>query len=112
MINNGHIRTIQSALPTISVATQNGITAAAVSSGSTDTKGNITTTGDNNGTNSVITVTFYKTYQIAPIVIITAANAAGQEYTWYVTATTSDFTINLKDGGTNSAPSFNYHVLE
>lgn len=109
---DGHIRSEQTTAPSISVTTQNGITAAALSSGSTDTKGTITTTGDNNGTNTVITVTFNKTCTVSPVVVVSASNASGQAYTFYATAGTTSFTINLKDAGTNATPSFNYFVIE
>ncbi len=111
-LKDGHIRSEQTTKPTIAVTTANGITAAAVTTGSSDTKGNITTTGDNTGTNTVLTITFNKAYAVAPIVVISAANATGQICTYFVAATTTTFTLNFKDGVVNATPSFNYMVIE
>lgn len=114
-LKDGHIRSEQTTAPTLNggvVTTPNGITAAAFVTGSTDTKGAITTTGDNNGTNTVITINFNKTCSVTPVVVITPANASAQAYTYFVTAGTTNFTINFKDAGTNAAPSFNYIVIE
>lgn len=109
---DGHIRSEQTTAPAIAVSTANGITAAALSSGSTDTKGTITTTGDNNGTNTVITVTYNKVYTVAPVVVVSASNASGQAYTFFASSGTNNFTVNLRDAGTNATPSFNYIVIE
>ena len=109
-VKNGHLRSEQTTAPTVAVTTQNGITAAAIAAGSGDTKGNITTTGTNNGTNTVLTITFNMTYSVAPIVVITAANANAQACTYYVTSTTTTFVLNFKGGG--ATPSFNYTVIE
>ncbi len=111
-LKDGHIRSEQTTAPAIAVSITNGITAAALATGSTDTKGSVTTTGDNTGTNTVITVTFNKVCSVTPVVVITPANASAQAYTYFVTAGTTSFTINFKDAGTNATPSFNYIVLE
>jgi hypothetical protein len=117
-LKDGHIRSEQTTAPTVTTTTQNGITAAAIVAGSTDTKGTITTTGDNNGTNTVLTIKFNKMYTVAPVVIITPVNASGQACSYYVTSyiipspAESGFTFNFKDAGTNATPSFNYIVIE
>ncbi len=107
---NGHIRSEQTTAPTIAVTTQNGITASAVTAGSTDTKGNITTTGTNNGTNTVLTITFNTAYTIAPTVMANAANASAQACQSFVSSTTTTFVLTFSGGG--ATPSFNYFIIE
>jgi hypothetical protein len=112
---NGHLTSNQTTAPTVAVGTQNGITAAAITAGSTDTNGNITTTGTSTG-GTIFTVTFNQTYTVAPkIVILTPANAAGaapntQPYVSSITATT--FVVTIPGSGTYAAtPSYNYLVI-
>ncbi len=107
---NGHIKSEQTTAPTIAVTTQNGITAASVTAGSTDTKGNITTTGTNNGTNTGLTITFNAAYTVAPTVVINSANANAQACTHFITSTTTTFVLNFAGGG--ATPSFNYIIIE
>jgi len=109
-LNQGHIRSQQTTAPTIVVTTANGITADAIAANSTDMKGTITTTGTNTGTNTVLTITFNGTFTVAPIVIITPANANTQACTYFVTSTTTTFVLNFSAGAAN--PSFNYMVIE
>ena len=62
-------------VPTIAVTTQAGITAAAITAGSTDTCGTITTTGTSSGA-TILDVTFGYAYAAAPkMVVLTPANA-------------------------------------
>lgn len=108
---NGHITSNQTTAPTIAVTTQAGITAAAVTAGSTDVCGNITTTGTSAG-GTVITLTFNKTYTVAPkFVVVNETNAAavtGGIFVSSTTATTAVFTIPSASGAT---PSFSYFVI-
>lgn len=114
---NGHITSNQTTAPTIAVTTQNGITAAAVTAGSTDTCGKITTTGTSTAA-TLLTVTFNKTYTVAPkVVILTPANAAAaMPNTGYVVLSSSisatSFQITVAAGGTYAAtPSWYYQVI-
>lgn len=119
---NGHIHsTVSAAPPTIAVSIQNGITAAAITAGGSDTCGIITTTGTNNaGGATVLQVTFGKTYTAAPKgVILMPANASGAKaadtsgagvYISAVAATTFDITIP-SDAGAGATPSFRYVVI-
>jgi len=109
-LKDGHLRSQQTTAPTIAVTTQNGITAAAIASNSTDIKGAITTTGTNNATNTVLTITFNTAFTVAPIVVITPANVNTQACTFFVGSTTAAFTVNFKGGA--ATPSFNYIVIE
>ena len=112
---NGHIQSRQTTKPTIVVTQQNGITAAAITAGSTDTVGVITTTGtNNNGGTSILTVTFNKTYAIAPQVVIAGANAAGSLIWPYISSTTTTtFVVTIPASASSGAtPSWYYQVLE
>lgn len=112
---NGHIHSNQTTAPTIAVGTANGITAAAVTAGSTDTAGTITTTGTNNNAgDSLLVVTFNKTYTIAPKAIhVFGTNVSGaksQVFTSTITATA--FTVDIPASASAGAtPSFSYIVI-
>lgn len=119
---NGHIiSTVSASAPTIAVTQQNGITAAAITAGGSDTAGIITTTGtNNNGGTSILQVTFGKTYTTAPkAVILTPRNAAAAKvaatslagvYVSATAATTFDITIP-QDASAGATPSWNYVVI-
>lgn len=111
---NGHLTSNQTTAPTVVVTTQNGITAAAVTAGSTDTCGTITTTGTSTGS-TVITVTFNKTYTVAPkAVFVQAANAAGGGINTdpIVTQTATTFVLTIPASGVYAAtPSWTYLVI-
>lgn len=114
---NGHLTSKQTTAPTIAVGTQAGITAAAITAGSTDTAGQITTTGTSSG-GTVFTVSFNKTYTVAPKTVqLTALNAAATYtgtnlttgvYVSSITATTFVVTLPLATGAT---PSWSYLVV-
>lgn len=113
---NGHIHSVVSAAPpTIVVTTQNGITAAAITAGGSDTCGVITTTGTSTAA-TLLTITFGKTYTTAPkAVILTPANAAAaMPNTGYIVSAISatTFQITVAAGGTYAAtPSWYYLVI-
>lgn len=112
---NGHIHTTQTTAPTIAVTNQAGITAAAITAGSTDVCGTITTTGTSTGA-TVLDVTFNKTYTTAPkMVVLTAANAAASmpNTAYFVSAiSATTFTITVPASATYAAtPSFRYLVV-
>lgn len=110
---NGHITSNQTTAPTIAT-NSTGLSAVAVTAGSTDTCGTITSTGTPAG-GTVITLTFNKTYTTAPKVVLYApANAAaGGVNTMPIitqTATTAIFT--WPSGGVYAAtPSWTYTVI-
>lgn len=112
---NGHITSNQTTAPTIAVGTQDGITAAAITAGSSDIVGTITTIGTSTG-GTVMTVTFNKTYTVAPKFVAlqpvnaTAAAPNTQPYVSSITATT--FVITIPGSGTYGAtPSYRYLVI-
>ncbi len=118
---NGHLISIgTAAAPSIAVTTQNGITAAALTAGATDTCGIITTTGtNNNGGATVLTITFGKTYTTAPkACIVLGANAAGSKNSVTLaqgvyattTATTAIITIP-SDASAAATPSYQYFII-
>lgn len=111
----GHIHSGQTTAPTIAVTSQAGITAAAVTAGSTDTVGNITTTGTSTGA-TILDITFNKTYTTAPKFVMIApanASAAAPNTGYYVSAVSATtFTITVAAGGTYAAtPSWRYLVI-
>lgn len=111
---NGHLTSNQTTAPTIAVTTQNGITAAAITAGSTDTCGTITTTGtNNNGGNTVLTITFNKTYTVAPkAVIVTEVNNSAGIASIFVTTTATTFVLNIVASASSGAtPSWTYTVI-
>lgn len=119
---NGHVHsTVSAAPPTIAVSQQNGITAAAITAGGSDTCGIITTTGtNNNGGTSILQVTFGKTYTTAPKTVLlfplntsgskTAATSLFNPIISAKTATTFDITIP-QDAGAGATPSWAYLVI-
>ena len=110
-----HLTSKQTTKPNIAVTQQNGITAAAISAGSTDTAGVITTTGTNNNAGTtILTVTFNVAYAVAPVVVLTAANASGAgPNPPYVTSSTTGFVVTIPASATAGAtPSWGYHAIE
>jgi hypothetical protein len=118
---NGHLHNTQTTAPGIAVTQANGISAAAITAGGSDTCGTITTTGtnDNNGT-SILQVTFNKTYTAAPkAVILQALNTSAAKVATTSlfgtiisakTATTFDITIP-QDAAAGATPSWTYQVI-
>lgn len=119
---NGHIHSTASADgPAIAVSTPNGISAAALTAGATDTCGVITTTGTQDGSgDTVLQVTFGKTYTTAPkAVLLFPLNSSGSKvstttlvrpYISARSATTFDITIP-EDSAAGATPSFCYVVI-
>lgn len=112
---NGHIHNTQTTAPTIAVTQQNGVTAAAITAGSSDVCGAITTTGtNNNGGTTILTITFNKTYTTAPkSVTIAGANASGSliwPYVSSITATTFVITVPAS-ASSGATPSWYYQVI-
>lgn len=112
---NGHLHSNQTTAPTISVGTANGITAAAVTAGSSDTAGNITTTGTNNNAgDTLLVVTFNKTYTVAPKAIhVFGTNVSGAKSQVFASViTASAFTVDIPASATAGAtPAFSYIVI-
>lgn len=115
---NGHLSFRQSTAPTIAATTQNGITAAAITAGSTDTCGIITTTGTSSTGDTVLTITFEEAYAIAPVVALTAVNEAAAQNAddatsgSYISSTTTTTFVITIPGASGSTPSWNYVVFE
>jgi hypothetical protein len=110
---NGHLISTQTTAPTIGT-NSTGISACAITAGSTDTCGTITTTGTpQSGT--VLTITFNGTYTTAPkFVTVEAANAAGGGINTppIITQTATTFVLTWPAGGVYAAtPSFTYFVV-
>lgn len=112
---NGHVTSNQTTSPTVAVGTQDGITAAAITAGSTDTAGTITTTGTSTG-GTIFTVTFNKTYTVAPKVVVlvpaNAAAAAPNTMAFVSTIAATSFAVTIPASGTYAAtPSYKYLVV-
>lgn len=110
---NGHIHTTQTTAPTIGT-NATGISAVAVTAGSTDVCGTVTTTGTpQSGT--VLTLTFNKTYTVAPkFVAYSPANAAagGINTMPIITTTATTIVFTWPGSGVYAAtPSFTYLVV-
>lgn len=109
---NGHLHSAQTTAPTAGT-NATGISAVAVTAGSTDVCGTITTTGTP-ASGTVLTITFNKTYTTAPkFVTVEAANAAagGVNTPPIVTQTATTFVLTWPAGGVYAAtPSFTYYV--
>ncbi len=114
---NGHNHTTQTTAPTVGTVTAQGITAAAVTAGSGDVAGQITTTGtQNNVSATVIPIVFNKTYTVAPkSVQLTALNASGANGTSlpFVSAiSATGFSISVTPSASAGAtPSWAYQVI-
>ena len=110
--------TRQTTKPTIAVGTQNGVTAAAVSNGSTDTAGIITTTGTSAAGDTVFTVTFEEAYAVAPVVQIQPLNEAAAQNAddagsgAYVSSTTTGTFVVTIPGASGATPSWSYLAIE
>lgn len=110
---NGHIHTSQTTAPTAGT-NATGISAIAVTAGSTDVAGAFTTTGTP-ASGTVLTITFHKTYTTAPkFVVVSPANAAagGVNTMPIVTQTATTFVLTWPAGGVYAAtPSYTYLVV-
>jgi hypothetical protein len=110
---NGHLTSKQTTAPTIAT-NSTGLSAVAVTAGSTDTCGTITSTGTpSSGT--VITLTFAKTYTVAPKCVLYApANAAagGINTMPIITTTATTAVFTWPGSGVYAAtPSWTYFVI-
>lgn len=91
-----------------------------LASGSTDTAGEIVvTTGTATASGAFVTVTFASAYSTAPFVTLTPSNSATANIAidydagWYVTRTTTGFTVNLNGAlAISTEYKFNYHVVQ
>jgi len=112
-LKNGHIKSEQTNAPTLSITNQNGITGATINSTSTDSRGLVDISGTTTGsTTATVRVTFNIAYNSAPVVMLTLANDAAQDYkVWVSNVTTTTFDINFK-GSTTIDPRFSYFVIE
>lgn len=115
---NGHIHSTVSAVPpTILITAAHGITAVALTAGATDVCGIITSTGtQDNVTDSTFTLTFGKTYTVAPKSIqLTPLNASGAigsslPYIVSISATAVVFGVS-KSASAGATPSWCYTVI-
>lgn len=115
---NGHMHSkVSASAPSIAITAAHGITAVALTAGATDMCGQITSTGtQDNTTDSTFTLTFGKTYTVAPkSVTLTALNAAGAvgsslPYVVSISATAIVFGVS-KSAAAAATPSWCYQVI-
>ena len=114
-----HIKSTNSvAIPTIAVTTQNGVTAAAISSNSSDMAGSITTTGTNNGAGyTQLTITFNESsYVVYPKVVVSPTEVPGTGFLYYVvpltSAGTGSFDLFFKASAATASMTFNWIMIE
>jgi len=106
-MKDGHLTSQFTSVPTTS-----GSTWVATLTNATDVAGHISfVAGATAGTEIV---TFAKAYNIAPIVILTPANAIAATHIALVsvTSTTTTFTIHFAAGGTAAGHAYNYYAIE
>jgi hypothetical protein len=111
---NSHLKSTQTTAPTIAADAGAGTGATASLARATDVAGEITINTGTLGlsTGSYATITFNKTYNVAPIVVLTPASST-LSTSVYVTATTTTFSVNFAiAGGIASTYVLNYHVIE
>ncbi len=112
-LKDGHIKSEQTTAPTLAITTANGISGATISSTSSDIRGLIDISGaPTSSTTTSLTITFNNPYNSAPIVMVSLANDAAQDYkVWVDSVTTTTFNINFKSSSTVN-PRFAYFVIE
>lgn len=113
----GHYGSSQATAPTVAAQTGAGTGASAALTRATDTAGVVTITAGTLGLNTgpQAIVTFNKAYSVAPLVVLTAVNAATglAAVGVYVTSSTTTMTINFAAAGVASTVySYNYHIIE
>jgi hypothetical protein len=115
---NGHLRNRQDVKPiiTLNTSASYGITTVALTTGSSDVRGQIICAGANN-TNGFteVNVAFVYTCTNNPIVVVTPANLIAAYYNTYVQSTTTGFTLFFRaplPGLSPSSPNFNYMIME
>ncbi len=111
-IKDGHLQSQQTvgSEPTVTGVTNYVIGSQSLSN-ATDVAGNISiapTFSDGS-----VTVTFNKSYSVAPIVILTPTNVASVNDKVWITTTTNGFTVNIIKVTIDVTPhTYSYHVIE
>lgn len=110
-LKNGHIKSEQTTAPILTNPT-NLTGSATINATATDTRGLIDISGTTTGSTASITVNFNTAYTSAPVVMVSLANDAAQDYkVWVDAVTTTSFKINFKSSATVD-PRFSYFVIE
>jgi hypothetical protein len=111
-LKDGHIKSEQTTAPTLTNPT-NITGSASINSTATDIRGLIDISGAATvSTTASVRVNFNIAYNSAPIVMLTLANEAAQDYkAWISNVSTTSFDINFKSS-TTANPSFSYFAIE
>jgi hypothetical protein len=115
----GHLKSKQSTAPTIALSTAYYGGSASIENFSTDVAGkiNFEVTTSTCGGCAIVTVTFNRSYTIAPIVTIMPTNAWAAirlvDFEFFVNSSTTGFSVHSNASPANSNPlSFYYMVIE
>jgi hypothetical protein len=114
---NGHIISGNSSGSTTAAAGATAGTGATVTITGNDTSGKIViTTGTGAAAGDLADATFANAYSVAPNVVLTAGGANSAKLQYYVTCTTTGFSVQAPTGGTGLSPStaytLYYHVIQ
>jgi hypothetical protein len=114
-MKDGHLRSQQTTIPTTAINANAGNAGSITLANATDVAGKITinTKGTGMAAGTQATITFNVTYNVAPIVVLTPANAKATLIQAYVTTTATTFSVSFNvAGGNNDDHEFYYHVIE
>nr|MBA3938312.1 hypothetical protein [Planctomycetota bacterium] len=113
-LKDGHLQVQQAIEPLVASGSAAGQGARAALANATDSAGRLEVTlGTAPGAGALVRVVFAKPYATAPIVTLTAANAAAAKAACFVTATTTAFEVADSDAGVVGAVyQFMYQVIE
>jgi hypothetical protein len=113
LLTEAHLTTKDVSMSAVEITNAGG--SAAVALTGNDTKGTLdVNTGATVTTGAIvkIKVTFNEAYENAPVVIVKIGKAGLDGQSWYVTSTTTDFTINIPwNTSSETAWSMNYLVV-
>jgi len=115
-IKNGHFESQQTVAPSIATTLNaGGLSDGTVEVGSSDMAGtfSINTTNGSLAAGAQATITFNETFSGKPRVVVTAASATAASRSFYVTATSSGFTIYFTSAPlAGTSYTYNYMVIE
>jgi hypothetical protein len=114
-IKDGHLRSQQTTVPTAVAEANAGNNGSVTLTNATDVAGKLRVHTQNPSIAAGLqaTVTFNAVYNVAPIVVITPANANASDIQAYVSTSTTGFTVSFNvAGGNNDDHDFYYHVIE
>ncbi len=97
-------------LPTVSVGGASYV-AGGLTAGSTDIKGSVSSTVAT-ANSGLVTVNFSAPFALAPICVVSNANALSATDTYDVTSSITGMSINIPAGMTSGTKQYNYHCIQ